>query len=218
LEGVDNNLLATTQHAVVGFTDFALGRRKQQKTMDVSIDITFEYVTRIRHHDDILGIVLKGHLLVEHLVDLLIQKCCKEAKAILSDHRAYPFAVKARLLHEMNVISRHLYANVLRINRIRNELAHSLTLDTSKIDYKFDRDDQQVQGTMELRSVTRSHKNPTKRYLWLLCFGTLSQLQAQYYKRFGSFPLFDAPISREKQGRARPNNALKGERRKRRAP
>lgn len=162
--------------------------------MDISADITYEYVSRVRYHDDILGIVLKGHLLIEHVLDLMIKKRCNEPKAILNDHRTYSFSVKSRLLYEMNLIPRHTYRNINRINRIRNELAHNLSLDENKIDYKFDRDDEELKGEVELRKAVRNRNNPIKRYLYLLCFGTLSQLQNYYYKEFGIFPLFEGKV------------------------
>lgn len=156
--------------------------------MSINDDITFEYVTRLRYHEDVLGIVLKGHLLIEHVLDLMIKKRCKEPKAILDDHRTYSFSVKARLAYEMELIPRHIYRNINRINRIRNELAHNLSVDERKIDYKFDRDDNEIRGEVVVKKRSR---NPIKHYLYLLCFGTLSDLQNRYLKEFGEFPLFE---------------------------
>ena len=35
--------------------------------MDLRFDITYQYIARLRYHDDSLGIVLKGHLLIEYV-------------------------------------------------------------------------------------------------------------------------------------------------------
>jgi hypothetical protein len=67
--------------------------------MDLSFDITYQYIARLRYHEDSLGIVLKGHLLIEYVLDVMIEKGLREPKPILSNHRSFPFAVKARLLY-----------------------------------------------------------------------------------------------------------------------
>ena len=159
--------------------------------MNINDEITFEYVTRIRYHEDILGVVLKGHLLIEYVLDLIIRKRCREPKAILDDHRTYSFSVKARLVYEIGLIPRHVYRNINRVNLFRNELAHNLSIDEKKVDYKFDRDDEEFSGLVELKKNMKRHNNSLKRYLFLLCFGTLSQLQNRYLKEFGEFPLFE---------------------------
>jgi hypothetical protein len=76
--------------------------------MDISQDITFEYVSRFRHHDYELGTVLKGHLLVEHVMNLMIEKGFKQPRVILNDHGTYFFGAKARLLIESNHLPEHM--------------------------------------------------------------------------------------------------------------
>jgi hypothetical protein len=162
--------------------------------VDISRDITFEYVSRIRYHEDILGIVLKGHLLIEYVLDLFINKGMKQPKPILSDHRSFSFSIKSRLVYETGMINESIFENVVRINRIRNELAHNLSINEGKIDFQFARHKDGKTTNVDLVKMVKSHSNPTKRYLYLLCFGTLSHLQAEYFQRFGTYPLFDSPI------------------------
>jgi hypothetical protein len=162
--------------------------------MDLSFDITYQYIARLRYHEDSLGIVLKGHLLIEYVLDVMIEKGLREPKPILSDHRSFPFAVKARLLYETGHLSKPIFRNIARITRIRNELAHTLSLNPDKLDFKFDTDYGESPGEVEVKKQVRRANNPVKNYLWLLCFGTLSQVQRAYYQRFSSWPLFDRPL------------------------
>lgn len=128
--------------------------------MDISHDITYEYITRVRYHEDELGTVLKGHLLIEHVLDLMIKKGLKQPKAILNDHRTYSFSVKARILFEGGYIQPPIFKNIVRINRIRNELAHNLKIKKSKVDYRFSRDDKDFRGDVDIKKVVKKHNNP----------------------------------------------------------
>jgi hypothetical protein len=177
--------------------------------MDISRDITYEYVTRVRYHEDELGTVLKGHLLVEHLIDLMIRKGFKRPTAILNDHRTYSFSVKARILFESGHLPQHIFNNIERLNRIRNQLAHNLTLNEAKIDYHFSRNDKNVDMRPGLRK-----RNPLKHYLYMLAFGTLSQMQLEFFQRYGTFPLFEQPIEPDIQ--EGPNNRVQRTRKTRR--
>ncbi|PKN18895.1 MAG: hypothetical protein CVU71_08870 [Deltaproteobacteria bacterium HGW-Deltaproteobacteria-6] len=162
--------------------------------MDISHDITYQYVARVKKHDDELGIVLKGHLLLEHVMNLMIEKGFKQPRAILSDHRSYSFSVKARLLFESNDLPEHVFNNITRLNRIRNELAHKLNLDEAKIDFCYSRNDKEGQREINLKQVVKKNSNPLKRYLYMLAFGTLSQIQREFFQRYGTYPLFEKTI------------------------
>jgi hypothetical protein len=177
--------------------------------MDISHDITYEYVTRVRYHEDELGIVLKGHLLVEHLIDLMIGKEFKQPTAILNDHRTYSFSVKARMLFENGHLPHHIFKNIERLNRIRNKSAHNLNLNEAKIDYHFSRNEKDIDMRPSLRK-----RNPLKHYLYMLAFGTLSQIQMEFFQRYGTFPLFEQPI--EPYIQEGPNNRVQRTRRTRR--
>jgi hypothetical protein len=50
--------------------------------IDLSGDITFEYMSMVRYHDDEIGIVLKGHLFSEYLLNRIgdVQLKNKSAK------------------------------------------------------------------------------------------------------------------------------------------
>jgi hypothetical protein len=131
--------------------------------MDLSLDITHEYVARLRYHEDPPGIVPKGHLLIEYMLGVMIEKGVDEPKPILSDHRSFPFPVKARLLYETGHLSRSIFRNIARIDRTRNELAHTLSLNPDKLDFKFDIGYGESPGEVEVKKQVRPANNPVKK-------------------------------------------------------
>jgi hypothetical protein len=147
----------------------------------------------LRYHEDELGVALKAHLLIEYVLDLMIKRGLREPKPVLSDHKSYPFSIKTRLLYEAGHLPTCAFRNVLRVNRVRNELAHSLSLNSDKMDFKFDLCDGGFAHVLDLREHVNPVRNPAKKYLQLLCLGTLGQVQRAYHDRFGAWPLFDQP-------------------------
>ncbi len=95
-------------------------------TINIDDDITFQFIRRLRHHEDELGLIIKGHLFVEFIINQIILKRCKSPKEILSDSRAYPFSIKLQIVYSMGLVPYNIYHNVRKITRIRNELAHNL--------------------------------------------------------------------------------------------
>jgi hypothetical protein len=79
--------------------------------------------------DDPIGYIVLTHLHVEHGLDYLIFKNCKNQKYILKDHRTYSFAVKLELCHEMKLIPDFLYENIKALNSLRNRMVHNLEID-----------------------------------------------------------------------------------------
>ncbi|HEY4761154.1 MAG TPA: hypothetical protein VIH42_11290 [Thermoguttaceae bacterium] len=157
--------------------------------MNVEDDITFHYIARLRHHEDELGLVIKGHLFVEFVINQIVLKRCKSPKSILDDHRAYPFSVKLQIIYSMGLIPAYIYQNIRKINRIRNELAHNLEINTNKIDFTFVGKEG---GEIPLKEKTKRRRYPERHYIKLLCFGTLSQLRNYFLEEFGEFPKYEA--------------------------
>ena len=157
--------------------------------MDISRDITYHYISRLRHHTDELGLVVQGHLLVEFVLNEIIRRKFKKPKDILSDHRSYTFSIKARVLYSSDLLPEHLFRNIQRINAIRNHLAHQLHSGSMKLDYRFARDDEEVKGDVEVRDQKTKRRATPRRYIKMLCLGTLGQLRNHYFKAFGTFPV-----------------------------
>jgi len=42
--------------------------------IDVSKDLTFQYLISLRHHEEEIGFILKGHLLIEYVLNQIIRK------------------------------------------------------------------------------------------------------------------------------------------------
>lgn len=156
-------------------------------TMNIDEDITFHFIARLRYHEDELGLIIKGHLLVEFIIDQVILKRCKSPKDILKDSRAYPFSVKLQIVYSMGLVPNNIYQNIRKINRIRNELAHNLEIDYRKIDFMFYKDN----GVeMSIIKSAQKKKYPERYYIKMLCLGTLVQLRNFYMKEFGEFPKY----------------------------
>lgn len=90
--------------------------------MDLRTRLT-ERLARLENH---LAFVLSLHLFVENLVNALIERKSPTARAILADHRAYPFSVKLTLVFNMGLIPAGLHENLKTLNALRNEFAHRI--------------------------------------------------------------------------------------------
>jgi len=139
--------------------------------IDIWANVVTEFLTRLGPQDDELATILKGHLFIEYLLDKIISTKCKSPKRILSDSRSFTFAVKLQLVYSMGLLPDYTYRNIVKINKVRNELAHNLEFTEDKIDMGFAKDD----GS-EIKIKPKGKKNPRKFYLRMLCVGTLNQL------------------------------------------
>ncbi len=154
---------------------------------NIEDDITYHYISRLRHHEDELGLIIKGHLLIEFIINLIIQKRCKSPNVILEDHRTYSFSVKLQLVYSMDLLPKHIYLNIRKVNKIRNQLAHNLELDTDKLDYKlFNSSGVEV----IVKKPKRNMRYPARHYIKMLCFATLSQLRNHFLSEFGELPKY----------------------------
>src|SRR6266699_5231212 len=149
--------------------------------MDITRDITFHYISRLRHHTNELGIVVQGHLLIEYVMNEIIRRRFHRPAAVLIDHRSYSFAIKARVLYSTGFLPLHIFFNVRRVNSIRNHLAHDLRWDALKLDYRFSRDDEEKKGDVIVRDKRASRVATRRKYIKMLCLGTLSQLRNHYH-------------------------------------
>lgn len=141
------------------------------KELDMSWDIVFEFFQRNRTHDRTRSIVLTGHLIVEYLINRVIKSKCKASQSILKDSRNYPFSVKLQLLYSMKLLPDHIYNNIKKLNTFRNQLAHNLDFDESRIDRSyFNRDGKLVK--MRFRRTNPS----AKRFLRMFSYLTVEQL------------------------------------------
>ncbi len=156
--------------------------------MKIDRDITFVYITRLRHHTDELGLVVQGHLLIEFILNEIIRRALKMPTDILNDHRSYTFAIKAQVLYSTGHLPKYIYRNIRRINSIRNYLAHNLDWDSLRLDYRFSREGDDREGEVEIRDPKTRRSVTAKKYIKMLCFGTLNQLRNHFFKTYREFP------------------------------
>lgn len=100
-------------------------------------------LTHLPKTDDLTLITLKGHLLIEEVLDDLIFLKCKEPEVLRNVDLS--FFVKARMaralvgssLADGSVLPEHVWDMIDALNSLRNELAH--TLESSKVESKANR-------------------------------------------------------------------------------
>ena len=139
---------------------------------DITQDITLEFVVRVRLHDDEVAITLKGHLLIEYLINKIIEQNNKTSQSKLEKSRNYTFAKKLQLVYSMGLIPDYLFDNINRINRLRNTLAHNLSFDLEKESMTITKENGEI-----INIYQKMRRYPKRYYLKMLCFSTLSQLE-----------------------------------------
>jgi len=77
----------------------------------------------IRKNDD-LTIVVRGHLLIETLIEMLLQKNLEQEK-ILSD-RDFTYFMKIELIYSLGLIDKEFLVILQKFGEIRNAFAHQL--------------------------------------------------------------------------------------------
>ena len=158
----------------------------QSIVIDLSKDLTAQYLLSLRHHEEEVGLILKGHLFIEYVLNQIIRKQFKSSGTILKDTRSYTFSVKLQIIYSTGFLPPYLFSNIRRINRLRNHLAHNLTLELNESQFRFTRSD----GTEILIKKHSKHtRYPARYYCKLLCFGTLGQLRNHFALEFGEWPV-----------------------------
>lgn len=137
--------------------------------IDLSKNLTAQYLMSLRHDEEEVGLVLKGHLFIEYVLNQIIRKQFQSSAEILKDPRSYTFSVKLQMIYSTGYLPHYLFSNIRRINRLRNHLAHNLTLKLDETRFKFTRSD----GTEILvKKHGRHPRYPARYYCKMLCFGT----------------------------------------------
>ena len=80
-------------------------------------------------NDDPIGYIVITHLYVEHGLNYLIYRECKNFKRLLKN----TFATKLDLCYEMKLISDFLFNNIRTLNSLRNKMVHNLDIDFENI-------------------------------------------------------------------------------------
>ena len=158
---------------------------KEAININISKDLTYQYLLSLGRHEDEIGLILKGHLLLEFVLNEIIKKRFKDTGEILRDYRAYTFSVKLQMLYSAGYLPNLLFQNIRRINRLRNHLAHHLKFDLDQSKFKFNGSDGKE---ISIKTKDLRTRYPIRHYCKTLCFGTLAQFRNHFLLEFGEFP------------------------------
>ena len=73
------------------------------------------------------------HLYLDHVLSLLIEKKSEVASELLGDNIRSSFIEKLKILYALNVVNQEEFKELKRINKIRNDFAHSFNPDEDKV-------------------------------------------------------------------------------------
>jgi len=147
---------------------------------DVSEDVTFNFIASYNKFSDEMTIILKGHLFVEYMLDMLIQKKISKPQIILK----YTFSRKLDILYSLNLIPDYLYKNITCLNLCRNKLAHNLNYKLSKDELTIHVDNNKNVNLKTLK------KSSVKSSAGTFCYMILSQLNNHYIQNLKIVPIF----------------------------
>lgn len=112
--------------AAVGGIQYCETNMLNLTTLQQAVDAKLRVLKYLPHEGDLSVIVLKGHLLVEELLFILVQSAVKYPEAIKSAHLGYyKLALIAKALFYEDRI-RPVWDAIFELNAIRNTLAHNL--------------------------------------------------------------------------------------------
>jgi hypothetical protein len=83
---------------------------------------------------DPLSLVLRAHLYLENLLEVILRKKFPRAELLLKN-RDFTFSMKVDLLRAKNYLDAPVYQDIKRVNAIRNKFAHELRFDFVGIDF-----------------------------------------------------------------------------------
>jgi hypothetical protein len=141
--------------------------------IDLDKDMTFQYILRVGRRPNEFSTILTGHLLIEYLINRIIEAKCKHPQKIVKDSQNYTFSVKLQIVHEMGLLTDPIYNNIVKLNKIRNRLAHDLDFDVEEMDMTLFNDHGEC-----INLKPKGKRNPRAFYLRMLVISTLNQLQS----------------------------------------
>lgn len=131
--------------------------------------MSMQYLIRIGYHEDELGLVLKGHLVIEYLMNRIIEYKISDSKNYLK----FKFSQKLQLLDKNRLLTSNISQNIKRLNKFRNNFAHTLD---------FIPDDEELLYTkksgsdVHLRGEPYKGGYPIRYYYRMLVHGILTDL------------------------------------------
>ncbi len=130
--------------------------------------VSGQFVLKARIHDDEASIILKGHLLVEYLLNRII-----DTKLNISKRKTATFTKKVNMLYDKGLLTNPLHENIKRLNLFRNKLAHQLDYSIDSKDMLFTKTSGEV-----LKVKPKRGQYPERYYYRLLCHGVITLLSS----------------------------------------
>lgn len=85
------------------------------------------YLSLLQREGDLVSVVLRGHLVIEELLYYVIQSHFPSPEHLDSARLRFPQLVAlARSLEKISVVPAQIWDSLLRLNSLRNSLAHNL--------------------------------------------------------------------------------------------
>lgn len=81
---------------------------------------------------DDLTVVIRAHLLVERLIEMLLRKKLVNIKIL--EHNDFTFNMKLALVDSLGIISDRLLSAIRQLNNIRNRFAHNISSQLRDVD------------------------------------------------------------------------------------
>ena len=128
---------------------------KKKRVIEINIwdDITMEYISSIRPGEEELGLIIKGHLLIENILNQIIEIKFKNSKLLFDDNRTNSFSVKLNILYSLGFIPKYIFQNITNINKIR-AVMEAIVSNVNEIDnyLKFNKDGKKIIDIKKLKS------------------------------------------------------------------
>lgn len=137
--------------------------------MDIWNDITMQLIMRIRRHDNEISIILKGHLLSEYLINLIIKEKIKGAK--INDF--VPYSKKLKLIEASGLLPKEILRNLRLLNSFRNKLTHNLDVTIDEKEMLFFKENESIICIKPKKGC----RYPLRDYLKVFCGGSICQLR-----------------------------------------
>ena len=82
--------------------------------------------------DDPLHLTIRSHLYAEIMLNAIIQKNFKKPEKIIN---TFSFLQKIQLLYALGKLDNNLFADLIHLNKLRNNFAHNLRYDISEFNF-----------------------------------------------------------------------------------
>lgn len=105
----------------------------QEKKMEESIEILYNFILDVEEKDDILIAIIKGHLLIENCLEDLLENYVERYSKLNTKY----FSEKLKLCYALDLIDKDTYNLLNEINKTRNKYGHDLNFQFKYEDLKI---------------------------------------------------------------------------------